>query len=248
MENHLENIDAYFSETMSAEQKIEFERRVVEDKNFAEEVAFYLSALDVAKEEVAKEKKEWFRQLLKENPPATGKVRQLTPIRRIGIYRLAAAASVIGLLFLGWYLFLQEKTTAAQMADQYIETTYHDLPPTMGEVNSLDMAKETYNQGRFEEAAQKFEAIIKTDDSNDEAIKCAGISYLRFNNFEKALSYFRQLEKINLHSNPAVFLQAITLMKRNQPNDKQVAKQLLKTVIEKKLENSEVAEQWLKKL
>ena len=55
MENHLENIDAYFSGNLNAEERKIFETKIAEDKNFAEQVAFYLSAREVAQEEVARE-------------------------------------------------------------------------------------------------------------------------------------------------------------------------------------------------
>jgi tetratricopeptide (TPR) repeat protein len=249
MENHFENIDAYFSETMSAEEKKEFERRVVEDRSFAEEIAFYLSAREAAKDEVAKEKKEWFRQLLKENPP-TGKVRQLTPVRRIGIYRLAAAASVIGLLFLGWYLFFNPAKSAEQMASEYFNTELKELKVTMAVVqDSLQQGKNLYNNGKLVEAARFFETMIQRNSSDFEAIKHAGLAQLALENYDNALSYFRSLEKFDsYYANPAKFYQALTLMKRNRPEDKQLIKQLLQEVKDKPLEGSETAEQWLKKL
>jgi hypothetical protein len=50
----------------------------------------------------------------------------------------------------------------------------------------------------------------------------------------------------NLHSNPAVLLQAVTLMKRNQAVDKEQAKLLLNKIKKEKLEGKEQAEEWLK--
>jgi len=251
MENILENIDAYFSETLSAEERKDFERKVVEDKNFAEQVAFYLSAREAAKEEVALQKKEWFRQLLKENP-ATGKVKHLVPVRRIGIYRLAAAASVIGLLFLGWYLFFNEaKGNPEKMASEYFDKELKNFSVGMGKIEQQDSIKRgenLYNDGKLVEAAQYFETMIQRNGSDDEAIKDAGITQLALGNYESALSYFKKLEKFQLVSNPGLFYQAVTLMKRNQPNDIELAKQLLNQVRDRKLEGSEIAEQWLKKL
>jgi hypothetical protein len=251
MENILENIDAYFSETLSAAERKDFERKVVEDKNFAEQVAFYLSAREAAKEEVALQKKEWFRQLLKENP-ATGKVKHLAPVRRIGIYRLAAAASVIGLLFLGWYLFFNEaKASPEQMATEYFNKELKNLSVGMGVIEQQDSIKRgenLYNDGKLIESARYFESMYQRNNSDFEAIKDAGIAQLALENYDSALSYFKKLERFELVSNPGLFYQAITLMKRNQPHDVELAKQLLKQVHERKLEGSEIAEQWLKKL
>jgi tetratricopeptide (TPR) repeat protein len=82
---------------------------------------------------------------------------------------------------------------------------------------------------------------------NDVALKNLGLTYLRLGNYDKALTYFRQLEKYALYSNPAIFYQALTLMKRNQPGDKEKAKELLQRVRDNDLEGKEFAEKWLDK-
>jgi tetratricopeptide (TPR) repeat protein len=80
------------------------------------------------------------------------------------------------------------------------------------------------------------------------AKKYAGIVYLRLSNYDKALAYFQDLEKYtSLYANPAIFYHALTLMKRNQPGDKQTAKQLLQQVVQNNLEGKGNAKQWLDK-
>jgi hypothetical protein len=44
MQNYLEYIDAYFQRTLDPEEIKRFEQKIAEDKEFADEVAFYLSA------------------------------------------------------------------------------------------------------------------------------------------------------------------------------------------------------------
>jgi hypothetical protein len=80
------------------------------------------------------------------------------------------------------------------------------------------------------------------------AKKYAGIVYLRLSNYDKALAYFQDLEKYtSLYANPAIFYHTLTLMKRNQPGDKQTAKQLLQQVVQNNLEGKGNAKQWLDK-
>jgi tetratricopeptide (TPR) repeat protein len=94
----------------------------------------------------------------------------------------------------------------------------------------------------------QFESIIQRDSSDFSAKRYAGIVYLRLGNYDKALDHFKQLEKnTSLYSNPATFFHALTLMKRNQPGDKQQARRLLQQVIDNDLEGKETAQQWLKK-
>ena len=48
--DNLEWIDAYFQNSLSVEERTEFERKCVEEKDFAEEVAFYVSARKLLKD------------------------------------------------------------------------------------------------------------------------------------------------------------------------------------------------------
>ncbi|PYI90082.1 MAG: hypothetical protein DME97_18480, partial [Verrucomicrobia bacterium] len=67
MENYLDYIDAYFSGMLNPEESKEFQKRLEDDKMFADEVAFYLAAKQASKEELIKDKKEWFKQIAGQN-------------------------------------------------------------------------------------------------------------------------------------------------------------------------------------
>lgn len=245
MENYSDYIEAYFSGALSTEERKEFEKRIEMDKNFAEEVAFYLSAKQVLKEEVIKEKKEWFRQLADQNPDLEKKPAQ---VRTMWVYRLAAAAAFIGIIFLAWSLFLQQ-SSPSQMAGAYINSHFDTLPVTMGaQEDDLQNGLRLYNEGQYTAALQQFENILQRDSSNFTAAKYAGVVNLRLAKYDRALAYFQQLEKYSsLFSNPAVFYEALTLLKRNQPGDKKRGKELLQKVVNNDLEGKETAQQWLKK-
>jgi tetratricopeptide (TPR) repeat protein len=248
MENYPEYIEAYFSGALSPEQRKEFEKRIEMDKNFAEEVAFYLSTKQILKEEVIREKKEWFRQLADQGT-ALSYDKKPAQVRKMWVYRMAAAAVFIGIIFLSFYLFLQKPASPTQMADKYIKSKFDTLPVTMGVVkDSIQEGLDLYNKGQYTIALQQFESIVQRDTSNYLPKEYAGIVYLRLGNYDKALGYFRQVEKYSLESNPGIFYQALTLLKRNHPGDKQRAQKLLQQVVDNDLEGKETAQQWLKKL
>jgi tetratricopeptide (TPR) repeat protein len=246
MENYLEYIDAYFNNELKPEEARQFEQRIKEDKGFVEEVAFYLSTRQVLKEEVIAEKKEWFRELVKHSS-SSPKLRSIGPVRKLWVY--AAAAAVIIFISLAGYLFLFKQTTSPeQMAENYIKQNLESLGVKMGNsLDSIQNALRSYNEGRLDSSLEQFESIIQRDSSNNSAREDAGIVYLRLGNYDKALAYFQQLEKYSLASNPGTFYQALTLLKRNQPGDKQQARQLLRQVVEQHLKYEEIAQQWLEK-
>ncbi|HLA57984.1 MAG TPA: hypothetical protein VK622_04470, partial [Puia sp.] len=87
------------------------------------------------------------------------------------------------------------------------------------------------------------------DSSVFSAKEYAGITALRLKEYDRALSYFEQMETHKgLYSNPAQILQAVTLMERNRPGDAAKAKLLLKKIVSDDLEGKEFAQEWLKKI
>lgn len=247
MEENLEYIDAYFQRTLDAEEVKRFEQRIAEDPQFADDVAFYLAAKQSIKADAEREKKETFRQLLA-GQSLTIDIDSNKNVRRLWMYRIATAAAVIACLLFAWYLFLANSASPRQLADDYIS---HELKiqavKMSAETDSIQRGLQLYNDGRYDSALVIFEALSQRDSSSYLAKEYAGIAYLQLGNYEKALQYFRQFENDVLYSNPSLFYQAVTLLRRDLPGDKEQAKELLQRVVDDKLEGQETARRWLKK-
>jgi len=247
MENDLEYIDAFFNGMLRPEEAKRFEQRIEQDKDFAEEVSFYLSAKQTLKGQADLERKEWFRELLAQQESLVV-TRQPAKVKQLWLYRISAAAAVIVCIFFAWYLFFSNSSTPQQMADNYMEKNFKTLNVKMGtELDSMQNGLRLYNSDQYDSALNIFADIVRRDTGNYSAKKYAGIVYLRTGNYNKALQYFKQFENDSLYSNPSLFYQALTLMKRNQPGDKQKAKELLQKVVNNDLGEKETAQQWLKK-
>jgi tetratricopeptide (TPR) repeat protein len=243
----LEFIDNYFKGQLLPEQIWLFEKRIIEDTSFAEEVSFYLTTMKVARDQLAEDKKKRFREIYDQGY-SNGKIKPVFRIRRY-LGRYAAAAAVIAALAVGWYVF-SPSPTSRELADQYIEQKLNTLGVKMTTTEDrLQTGKRLYDEGKIREALQQFEIIVGSDPSNSYAKQFAGVACLRLEQYDKALEYFMQLESHkNLYSNPAIFYQALTLMKRNLPGDKRRAKLLLQQVVEKNLERKSDAQALLDKL
>jgi tetratricopeptide (TPR) repeat protein len=246
MDNNIEYIDAYFQRMLDSEEIRRFEQRIAEDKVFADEVAFYLSAKMSLKAEADQEKKDWFRQLLAQQAPVVHIDRNRLA-KRAWMYRISAAAAVIACVFLAWYMFFSKSTTPKQMAETYIEANLKTLSVTMGVNDSLQEGRRLYNEGRYDSALRQFESMIQRDPTNYLLKNYIGIAYLKLGKYDKALQYFKQFENDTLYSNPSQFNQALTLLKRNLPGDKQKARELLQQVRDNDLEGKEFAQKWLDK-
>jgi len=114
--------------------------------------------------------------------------------------------------------------------------------------DSLQKAIALYNQGQLPEALTQFQQLLQQDSARAQARIYSGIVCLRLQQYDKALDYFRQLEAdTTLYSNPALFYQSLTLMKRNHSGDSQKARQLLQLVVDRDLDKKEDAQQLLLK-
>lgn len=258
--DNLDVIEGYFTKTLADDQVREFEKRIESDPAFAEEVAFYLSTMKVSQQTFHSEKKQQFKEIyqsyISETQQTDGKITPepilkktpSTPIIRKLTYWVAAAAVVAGIVF-GINLFTGHSSPQV-LADQYISANYETLGVTMSSrSDSIQTGLQMYNEGKFSEALTQFENILQSDTSVFDAKKYAGLAALRMKEYQKALSYFEQLEIYpGLYSNPALILQAVTLMERNQPGDAAKAKLLLKKVVDQDLDGKDLALEWLKKL
>jgi tetratricopeptide (TPR) repeat protein len=112
----------------------------------------------------------------------------------------------------------------------------------------LQTGLQLYNDEKHGQALAQFESIIQHDKSAVEAMKFAGISALRLGDYDKALTYFEELENYpGLQVNRGKIYHAITLMKRGKKGDSEKAKQLLNEVVQNNLEGKTQAIKWLRK-
>jgi tetratricopeptide (TPR) repeat protein len=256
--DNLDYIESYFSNEPDSERAREFENRIETDPGFAEDVAFYLSVLDVSREKSREARKQHFKEIYQKDQAAdllSGKTESVSapfykisgqrPIRKL-IYYIAAAAVVTGIIFST--NTLMNPVSPKQLADRYIKENLQTLGVTMSSrSDSLQNGLQLYNGGKFNRALEQFEAINRSDTSLSTAKEYAGLSALQLKEFDRALGWFEALETHTLHANPALLYQAITLMERNQTGDVAKANQLLQKIVDQDLEGKEQAQEWLGK-
>jgi len=244
--DNLAYIEAYCNKELSPEGKKEFEQKIISDPVFAEEMAFYLSSLEAAASEMTKEKERFkvvyqqYKQGDRANRPQRGLVRRIVP--------WAAVAAVLAAVIFSWSS-LFAPASLHQIADKYVKENFQTLSVTMGSnEDSLQAGLGLFNEGRLDQALKQFESLAIRDTSSVEAKKYAGIVSLRLGQYDKAINYFSQFENdTRLYANPGKFLHALTLLKRNSPDDKQAARMLLEQVVQNDLEGKAPAQDWLKK-
>jgi tetratricopeptide (TPR) repeat protein len=239
MNTNLVFIDNYFKGRLSELETTHFEQKILGDQDFAGDVVFYCGTMELAKEAVDREKTERFRRIYKGSTP----VRSL---RKWWPY-VAAAAVIAGIIFLTVGNFTS--SSIHEKADRYMTERLSMMSVQMNNsTDSLQVARQWYNESRLTETGQLLERRLQADPQNGEALNLAGIVSLRKNDFDKAITYFTTLEKMPLYANPGKFHHALTLIKRDLDEDRSQAKILLQQVVNENLEGKELAADWLKHL
>ena len=238
----LDYIDNYFKGQLNDEEVRQFELRIVQDPVFAQDVAFYVSASGMLKEQAEAETKDRFREL-EQVQPIQMKQR---PVRKM-VYWLAAAAVSIGVIFRMFFM----QPSSFKMAERFIAAEMSiDTAITMGPTldDSMLLAKNYFFTQKYPEALQIYDAMLLSNPDKDEVILNAGIVALKAGNTEKAIRYFEVYEAKDLFANKGKFYYAVALMKRNKQGDHEKAKQMLEDVVKNKYDYHEIASNWLKKM
>lgn len=256
----VEKIDKYLSGEMSREEELAFESELAADKEL--EATYKLQKTLEETMQAAEEHKEKDKEVLhtlkslnakyfaaegSATPEPVGKVVPLPqrPLLRRALL-VAASIIVVSLAYIG---FSNREEDTQQMAEDYINSHYMQISPTMGSSeDSLQQGIGAYNNKEYDKALQLFEGVYRSD-SNSFAKKYIGLTYLMTNNYDKALQQFEELSSIKgLRNNPGLFLKAATLLQRNRAGDEEKAKQALQQVVDQQADESQLAEKWLKKI
>ncbi|HET6255454.1 MAG TPA: tetratricopeptide repeat protein [Puia sp.] len=240
----IELIDDYFKGLLTGEQQKQVEQRILSDPSFAEDLAFYLSANEAVRQQLADDKKAWFKELYERSK--TSAVPRKSPVRPL--YVLATAAAIMAIVLGGWWLFFRHPSPR-QLADDYVSAKLMTLGVRMSSTrDTMQTAIERYNSNDLPAAAALFESFLQHHPDDEYAAQYSGIVYLRLKQYDKALHYFQQLAAdTTLYYNPALFYQSLTLMERRLPGDDEKAKAMLQEVVNRRLGGNEDAQQLLSK-
>ena len=238
----LEQIEKYFNNELSLDERQAFENQIVTNDTFAKEVAFYVETRSVAKEIAMVKRKQELEELRKTLSKSTNfKIKK--------IYWLSGLAASLILGIGAWNFIVPNSKSSETLADRYIHQHFENLPVKMdGNSDSLQLGLRLFNEQKLNQAGVIFEDLANRNNNNSEAIKYAGIAALRQNNFDKANKYFQTLAtQKDLYSNPGLFYKAISLLKQSPENQKK-AKEILNEVITKNLDGKVEAEEILEDL
>lgn len=249
MPGTMEYIELYFQNTLSNEERAEFEKRCETDESFAKEVAFYLTARQVLREELLVQKQQQWKELAVEEETLTEE--EVTPVISISkkstLLRWVSYAAAACLLIVVSVFLFEAQTSTQRFATNYIKD--YDFGVTMdASHDSLQLGIQAFQKEDYTKALGYFEGVAERNPTNSDAKINTGLAYLQLNNYDKALQEFDEVAKTEgLFYNPGDFLKAVALVKRDKAGDEAAAKALLEKVVNENKGGSEEAKEWLKK-
>ncbi|NIJ53781.1 tetratricopeptide repeat protein [Dyadobacter arcticus] len=237
-----ERIDDYFGQRLTGAEKAQFEADLKSDPQLADAVAFYLASRE-ASMQYAREKK-----LLERHAEWQALPKKATNMAWLNAWYAVAAAVALVAFGIGWYFLNTPPKDMQQLAAGYVMENFTRLRQELGDSgDTLQRAKDSYNNGQYATALKRCESVLSSDPQNAEAKRIAGIVSLHLLDYDKAIDYFHRLgAQKELYANPGKFYEAIALIQRNQPGDKKKAESLLQEVIDQDLEGKNEAVKWMK--
>ena len=231
----LAQIDKYFNNELSPIERQDFEKRLPTDSELANAVAFYGNARAAAQQVANDTRKSEFEVLRKRLSNR--------PIYRINSLLWISGITASLILLMGFWWFSYTSIPDSEVfVDTYVQEHFENLPVKMDAQNdSLQMGLRLFNERKFSNAQTIFEDILRRKNNDSEAVKYAGITAFRLQNYNKAVMLFQALsQQKELFSNPGKFYEALALMKHQPMNKKEIEK-LLKEVIDNNLEGNKEA-------
>ncbi len=237
----LAQIDKYFNNELSPIERQDFEKRLPTDSELANAVAFYANTRAAAQQVANDTRKSEFEVLRKRLSNR--------PIHRINSLLWISGITASLILLMGFWWFSHTPILDSEVfVDTYVQEYFENLPVKMDAQNdSLQMGLRLFNERKFSNAQTIFEDILRRKNNDSEAVKYAGITAFRLQNYNKAVMLFQALsQQKELFFNPGKFYEALALMKHQPMNKKEVEK-LLKEVIDNNLEGNKEARKILGK-
>ena len=225
MENNFDHIERYFNGTMDQDEKAEFEKRRLVDKEFEKDVFLYSQAGELVRVGAGKRLKQHLDDLGRKEF-AFAMVDTFTRYSLLKKYWYAIAASIliiIGLSYFAYYTIHSKQTlpTLARLYDTYFEIPGVDLVMSRGdnadEALSFvwNSAIRKYNDGIYKDAIGDFKALL--DDSAFTHASTAnfylGVCYLTINFPDSAVSRFSNVSPVSSLSQDASWYLGLSYLK-----------------------------------
>lgn len=190
---HIELIEQYCEGKLSAQEKTDFETRLLIDTEFKEEFELYKAIVAGIKEQGEDNLKTKLKLADNELDNAP-KIIELKKENKKSIKYWAVAATIIFILGLGLFWSLVNKTDLPQLANTYYEKE-KGLPNEMSVTqNQLADAMNLYKSGDYVATKNKLEFLLKENNTNDTLQYFYGVVNYELENYRASRAGFNSVK------------------------------------------------------
>lgn len=225
---HIELIESYSEGRLNPEEKMEFEKRLVNDKELRDEVDLYkeiVEAIKVAGEENLKAKLKIADQELDANAlNGSSTARSKTKYWAIA----ASVFFVLGTIVLLRYF---QNPSLGNLADEYYEKE-KGLPVQMSpETNALDPIMNSYKNSDYVAARNALQQLMLKNSNNDTLNFFLGVTLYELGDFKGADKCFVQMKPTSSFYQKSQYRELLVFLKLN---NKQMVKKYVNEILNNK--------------
>lgn len=224
---NIEEIENYFEGKLSLEDKLLFEAKLESNPELADELNLYKQIRSAIVEKGNNDLKNKFALADEELDIAT-----IVSINKKTNYKvLAIAASVILVVGVSIFFFLNGKKDYTQLAIKYYEAE-KGLPVEMGPTSKFDKLMNLYKLGNYTDAQRELDELFKNNSNNDTLLYFSAVVNDELKDYDSAISGYSKIPNSSTFFQKAQYRLVLTYLKTNE-KDKAL------DVIKQSLENKE---------
>lgn len=209
---NIEEIENYFEGKLSLEDKLLFEAKLEANPDLVAEFDLYKQIRVAIVEKGKDDLKNKFALADRELDEKASVI----PISKQKNYKIfAIAASVITVIGLSIFFFLNKKKDYSELASKYYEVE-KGLPVEMGVSNKYDELMNSYKTGNYIDAQKQVDGLLKKDSNNDTLIYFNAVIYDELKDYSSAITNYARIPPPSNYYQKAQYRLVLTYLKVNE--------------------------------
>lgn len=209
---NIEEIESYFEGKLSPEDKLLFEAKLESNPELVAEFKLYKDIRSAIVEKGKEDLKNKFAMADKELDEGA----RVIPINKKTNYKiLAIAASIILVVGLSIFFFLNKKNDYSQLASKYYEAE-KGLPVEMGPSSRLDKLMNFYKSADYADAQKELAELLKTDLNNDTLIYFDAVINDELKSYSSAISGYSNIPSTSNYYQKAQYRLVLAYLKADE--------------------------------
>ena len=210
---NIEEIENYFEGKLSLEDKLLFEAKLESDSLLVAEFELYKQIRKAIVEKGREDLKNKFALADKELDDKDVSTIQIS--KKTNYKILAIAASVIAVVGISLFFFLNKSKDYSQLADKYYEAE-KGLPVEMGTSARFDNLMNSYKSKNYTDTQRQLNELLQTDSTNDTLIFFNALVNDELKNYQPAITGYLHIPSTSNYFEKSQYRLVLAYLKTNK--------------------------------